>query len=141
MSLGEEEKESLANSAGLTLQFTESDFFCAFSLFLSRHNIKSPPPEISERMFSHMKHDMIPQKNALLAVIANAQSSPGETDEILRCGGYVLSDSIAFDRIVAWLLENVLDSEIKTTRTAYINEILENFGYPTLGTREKKSDN
>jgi hypothetical protein len=141
MSLGEEEKESLANSAGLTLRFTEGDFFCAFSQFLLRHNIKSPPPEISERMFSHMKRDMIPQKNALLAVIADTRATPDEAKELLRRGGYVLSDSIAFDRIVGWILENVSESELGSTRTAYINEILENLGFPTLGTREKKSDN
>ncbi|MDR0992644.1 MAG: hypothetical protein LBL87_07100 [Ruminococcus sp.] len=139
MSLTEEEKESLANSAGLTLR-AGGDFFCAFGQFIKKYKIKHPP-EISERMFSHMKHDLIPQKNALLAVIAGTDAKKDEADKLLRLAGYVLSDSVAFDVIIGWIFENVSAESLEISRTAYINEILESFGFPLLGTREKKSDN
>ena len=88
---------------------------------------------LSERMFRHIKTGYLPSKASLLALAISLELKPDEIYSLKQKAGYVLSNSIAFDMVVKWLLEN---SQIKIS-LFYINDVLYELNLPLLMTREK----
>ena len=58
-----------------------------------------------------------------------------EIYSLLQKAGYILSESIAYDMTIKWLLENT--SNNMQNRLFYINDILYELELPLLMTREK----
>lgn len=88
---------------------------------------------LSERMFRHIKSDYLPSKVSLLALAISLELTPDDIYYLMQKAGYVLSNSIAFDMVIKWLLEN---SQMKIS-LSYINDVLYELDLPLLMTREK----
>lgn len=88
---------------------------------------------LSERMFRHIKSDYLPSKVSLLALAISLELNPNDIYFLMQKAGYVLSNSIAFDMVIKWLLEN---SQMKIS-LSYINDVLYELDLPLLMTREK----
>lgn len=134
--LSELEKENLANKAGFTLQQTYDyrNYLNNF-IYLSKKKHKNIYDKalISDRMYRRIRVNYRPTKISLLALAISLELKKNEIYFLLQKAGYVLSESIAFDMVVKYLLDNS-QSAINLFQ---VNEILYELNLPLLMTREK----
>lgn len=128
--LDDTSSESLANSAGLSLDFEGGDLVSHLGYKGCKTDL-CKKAMISERMFWHYK-TRIPTKEAILALTITLDKNCGEIDLLLHKYGYCLSDSIITDVVVRWNLVNYHS----TSYLDEINSILSNMGLPLLMTRQ-----
>lgn len=131
------EKEKLAKKAGLILEKDKNFQFFLNSLILQypqKQKIIYINALLSERMFRHIKTDYNPTKTSLLALAISLELKIDKIELLLQKAGYTLSNSIAFDMVVKWLIINH-----KTNKNVLweINNILYELNFPLLMTREK----
>ena len=134
--LSDDERENLANKAGFTLEGSDDYYKYLNKLIqLSQKKNKTICYEalVSERMYRHFKSGYIPPKTSILAIAIALELKPEEIYILLKKMGYVLSESIGFDMVVKYLLENPHSPK----NVLYINEILYELHLPLLMTREK----
>lgn len=131
--LSDKQAESLANCAGLSLQFEGGDLINALGYKeklteLCRHAM------VSERMLRYYKYNT-PTKQTIIALALALDKNVAEIDGILHKYGYCLSDSIISDLVVKWYI-----TEYKAIHKGLlvfeINETLEKMGVPLLMTRQ-----
>lgn len=84
-------------------------------------------------MYRRIRYDYSPTKNSLLALAISLELQTDEIYLLLQKAGYVLSESIAFDMVIKYLLENPQTAK----NVFYINDILYELNLPLLMTREK----
>lgn len=134
--LNDGERENLANKAGFTLKRTD-DFndYLNLLIYLSQKKHKNIYDKalISDRMYRHIKSDYRPTKGSLLALALSLELKTDEIYLLLQKAGYILSESIAFDMVIKYLLENPQAAK----SVFYINDILYELNLPLLMTREK----
>lgn len=134
--LSELEKEKLANKTGITLDKADNfNDYLNLLIYLSpkKHKNIYDKALISDRMYRRIRADYHPTKASLLALVISLDLKTDEIYLLLRKAGYVLSESIAFDMVVKYLLENA-----QTTKNVfYINDVLYELNLPLLMTREK----
>ncbi|MDR0502233.1 MAG: hypothetical protein LBH16_02815 [Treponema sp.] len=137
--LSEDETESLANKAGLSLK-SDKGFTGHLrgliekkgSLFFELHN----KAQVSERMFQYIKKGKLPSKETLIALSVPMGIGINGIQELLKKAGYVLSNSLPNDAIIMWMLKN---SSNNAKCLHDINFVLYDFDLPLLMTREKVS--
>ncbi len=86
-------------------------------------------------MYRRIKSDYHPTKTSLIALAISLDLKLEEIYSLLQKAGYILSESIAYDMTIKWLLENT--SNNMQNRLFYINDILYELELPLLMTREK----
>ena len=134
--LNNDEREILANKAGFTLNNDLN--FNKYLNYLIYHSHKKhkniyDKALISDRMYRRIRADYHPTKASLLALAISLEPKTDEIYLLLQKAGYVLSESIAFDMVVKYLLENV-----QTAKNVFnINDVLYELNLPLLMTREK----
>lgn len=84
-------------------------------------------------MYRHFRSDYHPTKVSLLALAISLELKTDEIYFLLQKAGYVLSESIAFDMVIKYLLENPQTAK----NVFYINDVLYELNLPLLMTREK----
>lgn len=134
-----EEKETLANKAGLSLCKHEnalSDIWTNDTVLIKTLYENAC---ISERMFRYYK-TMEPTKQALLAIAISLGMSLDETDALLHKYGYCLSRSLTADMVVRWHLTANPSALNATTILDTINQTLYDMGLPLLMTRQSSSE-
>ncbi len=134
--LSENECESLANKAGLSLL---SDENISLAAVLKNHNIKTGKlvrrASISERMSQYYLKDKKPTKQALLAIVISL-GIPIYEIRILMCKyGYCLSKSLPNDAITLWFLKKYYTQKNGIMILDSINEVLEKLELPLLMTK------
>ena len=72
----------------------------------------------------------------LLALTISLGCTIDEIHTVLQKAGYVLSESIVFDMVVLWLLQNTGGKKEKEL-LLYINDVLYELDLPLLMTRDK----
>lgn len=87
-------------------------------------------------MYRLIKTYYQPTKTSLLALAISLGLERNAAYALLKKGGYVLSESIAFDIVIKWLLENIKRNNGKND-IFYINDVLYELELPLLMTREK----
>ena len=106
---------------------------------------------VSESMFYHMKSGRYLRKEPILATFIAMGAGFDEIQDGLRKAGFVLSDSLPFDKIIKWILENEppdnehkavqeeqrLSPRLGIKRLNQINDVLTSLEMPNLGTRDK----
>lgn len=136
--MSESEKEILANKAGYTLNknpnFNEHLNYIIYNSH-KKNKIIYDRALISERMYRRIKSDYHPTKTSLIALAISLDLKLEEIYSLLQKAGYILSESIAYDMTIKWLLENT--SNNMQNRLFYINDILYELELPLLMTREK----
>ena len=93
---------------------------------------------VSERMFHHIKNGKHLRKETVLALLIVMELSVSEIQVTLKKAGFVLSNAIARDVVIMWLLENELDNKKGEKRLLYINDKLYALELPLLTTRSKE---
>ena len=134
--LSDNEVEKLVNKAGFTLKRSDNYYTYLNKLIhLSSKKNKSIYYEalISERMYRFIKSGYIPTKPSILAIAVALGLKADEIYLLLQKAGYVLSESIGFDMVVKYLIEN---PQIPNN-VLYINDILYELDLPLLMTRGK----
>lgn len=136
--LDEQEKEILANKAGLSL-LADGNFTAHLAELLSVYPDKKSRLRdmamISDRMFRYIKSGKFLRKEALLALGISLGLEIDRLQIFMQKAGYCLSDSIHGDAVVKWIL-----TDGKLTRSnpvMNINEVLDSLGLPLLMTRLK----
>lgn len=136
--MSESEKEILANKAGYTLNknpnFKKHLNYLIYNSH-KKHKIIYDRALISERMYRRIKSDYHPTKTSLIALAISLDLKLEEIYSLLQKAGYILSESIAYDMTIKWLLEYT--SNNMQNRLFYINDILYELELPLLMTREK----
>lgn len=84
-------------------------------------------------MYRFIKPGYIPTKPSILAIAVALGLKADEIYLLLQKAGYVLSESIGFDVVVKYLIENSQNHN----NVLYINDILYELELPLLMTREK----
>ena len=137
--LSSQEKENLANKAGLTL-YQDSNFPLYLQTFIvksqKKHKTIYTDSLLSERMYRHIKSGRYLTKISLLALTISLGCTIDEIHTVLQKAGYVLSESIAFDMVVLWLLQNTGGKKEKELLLC-INDVLYELELPLLMTRDK----
>ena len=126
--------------------FTEipnfKDFIECFNSTVSAHEGKisdlCEAAMVSERMFRYMKKGEHLKKESILAVLISMKCPAQYIIRCLNKAGFTLSESIIFDSVVLWSLENRNSNTKKTNLVYDINETLDSLGLPLLMTRPKK---
>lgn len=138
--LDTDEEERLANKAGLSMKADAYFQEYLISLIKNKTRIKKlyEHAQISERMFQYIKNGRIPTKQSLIAIAVSLELGLEEIKQLLSKAGYALSDSIAWDMIVAALLQQSETAGDYCNAVARINNVLFDLGLPLLMTREKK---
>lgn len=139
--LDTDEEERLANKAGLSMRADANFQEYLISLIENKTQIKKlyEHAQISERMFQYIKNGRIPTKQSLIAIAVSLELGLEEIKRLLSKAGYALSDSIAWDMIVAVLLQQSETVGDYCNAVARINTVLFDLGLPLLMTREKKN--
>lgn len=84
-------------------------------------------------MYRRIRSDYCPNKSSLLALVISLELETDEIYLLLQKAGYVLSESIAFDMVRKYLLENA-----QTVKNVFcINDVLNKLNLPLLMIREK----
>lgn len=134
--LSEDECESLANKAGLSLLYDEN---ISLAMCLKDYNIKTGKlvrsASISERMFQYYRKGKKPTKQALLAILISLDLPIDEITILLRKYGYCLSESLPNDAVVLWFLKNYYTQKNGVMSLDSINEVLERLELPLLMTK------
>ena len=91
---------------------------------------------LSERMYRHIKSGRYLTKTSLLALTISLGCTIDEIHTVLQKAGYVLSESIVFDMVVLWLLQNAGGKKEKELLLC-INDVLYELDLPLLMTRDK----
>ena len=133
--LSENQAESLANKAGLSLCAHENAI--AKSLMNCGKNKRRLiyHMAVSERMVQYYIAGKEPTKQALIAIAIILEFSEDEIDTLLKKYGYCLSKSLPSDAIVRWFLQN--SSNCSPEKLLYlINEVLDSFNFPMLMTKQ-----
>jgi transcriptional regulator with XRE-family HTH domain len=138
--LSKQESESLANKAGLSLQYTED--FTEYLLEALRHSSLRQreiveTANVSERMFELIKKGEHPSKETLLALSITLGAEIDDINLLLQKAGYILSRSLVSDTVVMWLLEHDERKNKSTPLTAFINGVLAELELPLLMTRQQ----
>ena len=84
-------------------------------------------------MYRRIRSNYHPTKASLLALAISLELKTDEIYLLLQKAGYVLSESIAFDMVVKYLLENAQTAK----NVFYINDVLYELNLPLLMIREK----
>ena len=84
---------------------------------------------LDRRIFSKLRNDRSykPSKRTILAIAFAMELNIDEAKELLENGGYYLGKFYKFDLIMIFLFEN------KIYDLFLVNEILDHYGYGTLG--------
>ena len=84
---------------------------------------------LDRRIFSKLRNDRSykPSKRTILAIAFAMELNIDEAKELLENGGYYLGNFYKFDLIMIFLFEN------KIYDLFLVNEILDHYGYGTLG--------
>lgn len=132
----ENECESLANKAGLSLLYDEN---ISLAMYLKDRNIKTGElvrgALISERMFQYYLKGKKPTKQALLAIVISLDFPVSDIDILLRKYGYCLSNSLPNDAVAIWFLKNYYTQKNGVMTLDSINEVLEKLELPLLMTK------
>lgn len=128
--LDDKTAESLANCAGLSLEFEGGALISYLGYSGSKTDLYKKAM-ISERMFWHYK-TKTPTKEAILALMITLNKNCSEIDLLLHKYGYCLSDSIITDAVIKWNLKN----HHGTSHLDEINSTLSDMGLPLLMTRQ-----
>ena len=141
--LDEYARESLANKAGLSFVYGQPQTFkSVFTIYLET---LLPPNRgsnllagtISERMMEYIQNGMTPTKESTLALGILFGLDEKGLRKLLGCAGYALSKSLPNDMVVEWMFNNRSKSCNDIHLLLSINELLDEFGYPLLMTRNK----
>ncbi len=140
--LSQDQAESLANKAGLSLfaySGVQVDPKETLIFLLKNCNNRQRKQiyhlAVSERMIQHYLTGKTPTKQALLAIAILLGLASEETGALLRYYGYSLSRSLANDAVVHWFMEK--DDGIPGAELLYsINETLDLLGLPLLLTKQ-----
>ena len=125
--LDDKASETLANSAGLSLEYKGGDIINALG-YEGRKKQLCDRAIISERMLRLYK-TKTPTKQTITALAVALDKSCAETDSILHRYGYCLSDSIIGDVVVKWYLTEYI-SDDKEILIFQINDTLSKMGVP-----------
>lgn len=132
--LSDVQVETLANSAGLSLQFEGGDLIDVLG-YNGKMRELCRKAIVSERMLRLYKHKT-PAKQTLLALAVALGKSASETDTLLHKYGYCLSDSVIGDVVVKWYLTTEHSKMKEEFLIFSINETLDKMGVPLLMTRQ-----
>ena len=135
--LSQTDMEALANKAGLSLHEHKNVLEKLRQDFNGTLKSMYENASVSERMF-RMYKTREPAKHALLAVLISLELPYEKIDEILRCYGYCLSESLANDMVVTWFIKSHQYRRGGVQLLVEINEVLHNMGFPLLMTRLKE---
>ena len=127
------EEESLANSAGLSLEYTGGDIVQALA-YDGKIIELCHKASVSDRMLRLYKYKT-PTKQTILALAAALGKSSSETDTLLRKYGYCLSESIVGDAVVKWYMEKYEGGRNKQL-ILMINETLDEMNLPLIMTKQ-----
>lgn len=127
------EAESLANSAGLSLQYSGGDIVRELK-YEGKLVELCHKASVSDRMLRLYRHKT-PAKQTLLALAASLNKSCSETDKLLHKYGYCLSESIVGDVVVKWYMEKYKGGE-DNQLILTINETLDEMNLPLIMTKQ-----
>lgn len=144
--LSQEQAESLANKAGLSLLiYTKKQIELQDRLKILLKNCGSRQRRllysqaVSERMIQYYLTGKEPTKQALLAMAIILELPLTEMEELLRNYGYCLSLSLINDIVVRWFMDN--KKNMKGAEMLYIiNETLDTLELPLLMTKQINRD-
>jgi len=129
------EKEILANKAGLSLTCHENGLLDIRCKYQGKLKNLYGNAQVSERMFRYYK-TIEPTKQALQAIAVSLCLSYYEADLLLHKYGYCFSKSLANDVVAAWYLQIGRQESNGTSLLNEINETLYDMGLPLLMTRQ-----
>lgn len=140
--LSQQQAESLANKAGLSLyshippQIKPQN---QLKILLKKCGGKQRRQlyhlAVSERMVQYYLKGKEPTKQALLAITIILGLSITETEDMLQNFGYCLSGSLANDAVVRWFMENA-NGTARAELLYSINETLDILDLPLLLTKQ-----
>lgn len=134
--LTDQEAETLANKAGLTLH-SDKPFSEALKEILQKYGIKGSicyrSSTISERMYQYIAKGRKPTKETVLALSLSLDLKLEEIEMLLKNAGYVLSKALPNDMVIFYILTH--RQECKAPLLFHINEVLQELGLPLLLTR------
>lgn len=131
--LTDDEKENLANSAGLSLQYAGGELIELLG-YKGKKKKLCQRAMISERMLRLYKYET-PTKQALIALAVSLDKTCDEIDELLHRYGYCLSDCVIGDLVVKWYLTE-FTARINNSLILLINETLAEMSLPLLMTKQ-----
>ncbi|MBD5089834.1 MAG: hypothetical protein HDT30_13670 [Clostridiales bacterium] len=134
--LTDQEAETLANKAGLTL-YSDKPFSDALEEILQKYGIKGSScykrTTISERMYQYIAKGRKPTKETVLALSLSLDLKLEEIEMLLKNAGYVFSKALPNDMVIFYMLTH--RQECKAPLLFHVNEVLQELELPLLVTR------
>jgi hypothetical protein len=134
-SLSDNEKDSLANKAGLSFCEHSNGLAEIINFYKGKYCDLFEEAFVSERMFQYYMTGKEPTKQALLALAISLNLQLDEIERLLPKYGYCLSKSLPNDMVVEWFLKNKSRNKNNKFLLFSINNVLDDLNLPLLMTK------
>jgi hypothetical protein len=133
--LSNNEKEILANRAGLSFCKHENGLAEIIKYYKGKYCDLLEEASVSERMFQYYMTGKGPTKQALLALAISLKLPLNKIEYLLNGYGYCLSKSLPNDAVVLWFLRNERGNKYNSFLLSSINNVLDDLDLPLLMTK------